>query len=135
MVNPSETTDAYWLQAVRQTGTYPQHTANGGKWLIFVDVAGVDELWEAIERATGEGKLGSMAKVSTAKPNPNAKDPNQRVICVYTYDWTDEEDVRQIRRALRELGVTQKIPYKADSDTLAGKYAKRGHRRISKYYE
>jgi len=134
-MKPSETTDVYWLHAIRQTGTYPQHTANGGKWLIFVDVTEVDRLWETIKCATEEGKLGSAAKVSTAKPNPNAKDPNQKVICVYTYNWTDEEDVMRIRQALRELGITQKIPYKSNSDTFAGKYASRGHRRISKYYE
>jgi hypothetical protein len=82
-----------------------------------------------------EGRLGGSAKVSTAKPNPLSKDPRKRVICVYTYDWTDEEDVRRIREELRKLGVVNKIPYKSDGDTLSGKYRITGHRRISKYYE
>jgi len=134
-MKPSGIKDVYWLHTERRIGTYPQHTAKGGKWLVFVSAADVDHLWETIKLATEEGKLGSAAKVSTAKPNPNAKDPNQRVICVYTYDCTDEEDVMRIRQTLRELGITNKIPYKSDSNTLVGKYAICGHRRISKYYE
>lgn len=41
----------------------------------------------------------------------------------------------KIRETLRQAGVTKKIPYKTDSDTLAGKYAKNGNKKISKYYE
>jgi hypothetical protein len=78
--------------------------------------------------------LGGSAKVSTAKPNPLATG-RQRVICVYTYDWADEKDVKRIREELRKLGITNKIPYKADQDTASGKYQKRGCTRISKYYE
>ena len=57
------------------------------------------------------------------------------MICVYTYDWTDEEDVRRIREVLRELGFVKKIPYKADQETRAGRYAASGEGRVSKYYE
>jgi len=57
------------------------------------------------------------------------------VICVYTYDWTDERDARRVRQELRHLGVTKKIPYKSDKDTLAGKYATRGQKPIGKYFE
>lgn len=73
--------------------------------------------------------------MSTARPNPNATDSSTKVICVYTYDWTDQEDVMRIRQQLRDLGVTSKIPYKADEDTYAGRYRNRGNKRISKYYE
>ena len=40
--------------------------------------------------------------------------------------------MKRIREELRKLGVTNKIPYKADADP---RYAARGHKRISKYYE
>ena len=132
---PSQITDEYWLYAVRKRGQYPKATARSGKWLVFVPVAQVDEVWAKIREATEKGCLGDSAKVATAKPNPNATDPSQKVICIYTYDWTDKEDVRRIRDELRALGITSKIPYRTDRDTSAGKYAKRGHRRISKYYE
>jgi hypothetical protein len=132
---PSKITDVYWVYAARKKGEYPKPTPKSGKWLIFVDIKEVDEVWAKVKEATEEGKLGSYTKVSTAKPNPLATDPYKMVICVYTYDWTDVEDVRRIREELRKLGITKKIPYKADKDTLAGKYRTKGYARISKYYE
>ena len=134
-LKPSEVVDAYWIFAERESGGYPDATENSGKWLIFVPVRQVDVVWAKIKRATEEGKLGGSAKVATARPNPNATNPATKVICVYTYDWTDEKDVRRIRQELRNLGIVAKIPYKADQDTDAGKYAPRGGARISKYYE
>lgn len=107
---------------------------NGGKWLIFVPVERVDQMWVKIKSATEAGKLGEMSKVATAKDNPNAINSSIKVICVYTYDWVDEKDVMRIREELRQLGVTRKIPYKADEDTESGKYANQGKKRISKYY-
>lgn len=132
---PSKVTDIYWITAERKADDYPEATENSGKWLIFVPNKVIDEVWEKIEKATVEGRLGSAAKVATAKPNPNASNPDTKVICVYTYNWTDELDVRRIRQELRELGIVTKIPYKADQETFAGKYANRGNRLISKYYE
>src|SRR6266436_1611917 len=114
---PSEVTDANWLHAKRKIGTYSTPTENCGKWLIFVSLSQVDEVWAKIKRATEEGRLGSAAKVATARPNPNATNPDTKVICVHTYDWMDEADVKRIRQALKQMGVTSKIPYKADVDT------------------
>ena len=133
--NPSTITDSYWLYAFRKEGTYPEDSDNSGKWLIFVPLAEIDRLWEKIERSTEKGQLGSVSKVATAKHNPDASNSSAKVICVYTYDWTERQDVMRIRKELRELGITWKIPYKGDKDTYAGKYAKRGNRSISKYYE
>ena len=132
---PSTIADSFWLYAFRKEATYPKASDNSGKWLIFMPLDQLDELWEKIKRSTEEGQLGSSSKVATAKQNPNATDSSTKVICVYTYDWTDRQDVMRIRGVLRKLGVTSKIPYKADEDTYAGKYAKRGNQRISKYYE
>ena len=133
--NPSEITDVYWLRAERKKGSYPDPSQRAGKWLIFVPLAAVDEAWRKIKRATEEGKLGGSSKVGTAQPNPNATNRNSRVICVYSYDWKDEEDVRRVRKELRKLGITDRIPYKSDEDTLSGKYRVTGHTRISKYFE
>ncbi|MEM3565192.1 MAG: DUF1917 domain-containing protein [Candidatus Jordarchaeaceae archaeon] len=132
---PSEVTDVYWIYAFRKKGEYPKPKSRSGKWLIFVNPEDVDEVWAKIKDAVEEGKLGDSAKVATGKPNPLAGGSRQKVICVYTYDWTDEKDVKRIREELRKLGITNKIPYKADEDTLSGKYRKTGHGRISKYYE
>lgn len=132
---PSEVFDSPWLSVKRKQGRYPKPTENSGKWLIFIPLSQIDAVWEEIKTATEEGRLGSSAKVATAHPNPNATSPDTKVICVYTYDWTDEADVRRIREELRSLGITSKIPYKADQETHSGQYANRGSKRISKYYE
>jgi Domain of unknown function (DUF1917) len=132
---PSVVTDVYWLHAKRKCGTYPADTKNSGKWLVFVPLSQIDEVWAQIKLATEEGRLGSAAKVATAMPNANATNPDKRVICVYTYDWKDEEDVRRVRQELRALGISSKIPYKSDEDSRAGRYKNRGHKHISKYYE
>ena len=132
---PSLVTNEYWIKSKRQTGIYPPTSEHGGKWLIFVPIENLDETWEKIRIATECGNLGASSKVATAKPNQNAVTNSQKVICVYTYDWTDREDVMKIRDQLRQLGITWKIPYKSDEDTLAGKYVNRGSGRTSKYYE
>jgi hypothetical protein len=133
--NPSEVTDVYWIHAKSEKSKYPKSTERSGKWLIFVNLSEIDEVWDKIKKATEKGELGDSAKVATAKTNPNATNPATKVICVYTYDWTDEIDVKRVREELRILGITNKIPYKADEDTLSGKYRVRGDTRISKYYE
>jgi hypothetical protein len=132
---PSAVKHEYWLYAERKRGDYPKANANSGKWLIFARISRIDDLWTRIKLATENGRLGDLAKVATAKPNPIAANSRMTVICVYTYDWTDEADVRRVREELRALGVTYRIAYKADSDTDAGRYSKHGHERISKYYE
>lgn len=132
---PSMVTDVYWLWAYREKGDYPQPSDNCGKWLVFVPDKKVDEAWEKIRRATREGKLGLGSKVATAKRSSLAGGSTSKVICVYTYDWSDKEDVTRIREELRRLGIMNKISYKTDRDTLSGKYRRTGHTRISKYYE
>jgi hypothetical protein len=132
---PSEVTKVYWLYAKRKKGNYPNHTRNGGKWLIFVDIKEVDVVWMKIKSATEDGLLGGESKVATAIHNQNATNSEMKVICVYSYDYTDKDDVMRIREALREIGIKNKIPYKTDNATSEGKYRIKGHSRISVYYE
>lgn len=133
--SPSKVTNQYWLYAKRAKGMYPNDTKRVGKWLIFAPLSEIDEWWELIKGCTENGLLGQASKVATSRPNRNANDPNMKVICVYTYDSDDDNDVMRVRDILRKLGITQKIPYKTDKATLEGKYQNRGHKKISKYYE
>lgn len=133
---PSKTLDRYWIVAQRRDpDSYPRHSDSGGKWLLFVRTSEVDEWWAKIKDATERGSLGSSAKVATMKENPNAASQDAKVICVYTYDVEDEADCTRVREALRKLGVTWKIPYKTDADTISGRYSKKDGVRISKRYE
>lgn len=130
---PSEVRHTPWLFAERKIGEYPQHTERGGKWLIFVPFAAIDEVWLRIKQATEHGLLGGLSKVATALDNPHASNVSSKVICVYTYDSDDEADVMLVREQLRELGITTKIPYKSDQATEAGNYRKGKSKRVSKY--
>jgi transposase len=88
-----------------------------------------------IKKATEDGLLGDSAKCATMRPNSNAADPRTKLICVYTYDVADDTDCGRIREALRNLGITWKIPYKTNAATSQGRYAVRGHRAISARFE
>ena len=45
------------------------------------------------------------------------------VICVYTEDYTDAEDVMRVERELRSLGITEVLFYKPDIYTHLNIYA------------
>lgn len=128
--SPSKTYEAYWIYAERKIGTYPQTTDRGGKYLLFIPVAHIDNAWQTVRKAVEDGKLGNDAKVSTMKPNPNAFTTDVKVICVYTYDSNDEEDVLRIRDVLKTLGMTRGV-YKTDQSTLQMKYSVYGDTNIA----
>ena len=135
-MKPSTSYDGFWIYTRNREKDYPEHTVNGGKWLLFVLRDEIDGIWAAVERLMADGNLGSSAKVSTAMAAENRGSSAtgvQHVICVYTYDWRDEADVMRVRDALRSIGFNQPIPYKADADTRAGNYAG-GEKKVSKYY-
>ena len=88
---------------------------------MFVDEEDVDAVWEKVATATLSGRLGCAAKVATAWPNPLARS-SKRVICVYTCDFTDHEDVTRVLVVLRDLGFKERLSYKTDVDTLSGRY-------------
>ena len=131
---PSRARDRYWLESAAPTPT-GDWSVNSGKWLLFIPLARIDEVWGIIDFETRSGKLGIAAKVATAKSNSLATSRHTRLICVYTYDCTDLEDVRKVRHRLRELGFTKKIPYKTDSATASGKYSQNGDKKVSLFYE
>jgi hypothetical protein len=134
-LSPSKNCSDYWLFAKRSKGTYPRSNMKSGKWLVFADIKEIDDIWAKIKTATENGLLGGSSKVSTAKPNPNAVNKNKKVVCVYTYDYTDKDDVMRIREEMRKIGILSKIPYKTDKATLKGEYQVKGNTSISTYYE
>lgn len=123
------------MNASREAGIYPLHTDRGGKWLIFGEPSWIDAIWIEIRDATRDGLLGGLSKVRTGMANQSRAKLGSSVICVYTYDWRDRDDVMTVREELRRLGITQQIPYKADEDTRAGKYAALGDEGHAKYFE
>ena len=88
-----------------------------GKWLIYRNAAEVDRVWRTIAQATFKGVLGRSAKVSTA-----ASRREQHVICVYTDNYLNLEDVMRVRAKLRVLGFSEQLCYKPDLYTCLGIY-------------
>ncbi|RYP64396.1 hypothetical protein DL769_006677 [Monosporascus sp. CRB-8-3] len=93
-----------------------------GKWMLFPSVKDVNKTWEIVARATANNELGIAAKVA---PRPEDEDDHvdddgdddgnddgkgggadkARLICVYTADFRDMEDVRRVARKLKQLGL------------------------------
>jgi hypothetical protein len=121
---PTEVTETSWIFASRKAYSNPKPTERSGKWLLFTPVEKIDETWAVIKAATEAGKLGPCSKVATMRPNPNAIDSRNRVICIGTYDSEDRADVNRVRQALRELGFVEDLRYKTDEATMEGRYGK-----------
>lgn len=109
---PSDYAAVYWIEAKRGTGEYPAPTANAGEWRARLTVATVDAVWGMVKRATVAGNLGYKSKVST-RPAAGQADPDERLICVRTYDARDSADVERVKRALLDLGL-RGLEYVAD---------------------
>ena len=109
---PSELSAVYWIEAKRKSGSYPAPTANAGEWRIRVRVDGMDAIWERVKAATVAGELGYKSKVST-RPAAGQSNPEERLICVRTYDAADADDVERVKRALLAIGFSQ-VEYVAD---------------------
>jgi hypothetical protein len=60
----------------------------------------VNTVWSVVARHTAEGDLGIAAKVA-----PDANDGNARLICVYTENFNDMEDVTRVIRKMKDLGL------------------------------
>lgn len=131
--NPMDVTEEYWLHVA-----YPLAPAYRsemvGKWMLFPTVDEINEAWARVRQATTEGKLGIAAKAATAKPNANAKNEREKLICVYTYSYEDKEDLLRVLGELRKMGFTGFCPYKTDNTTRAHEYAFNSSAPVSSYY-
>jgi hypothetical protein len=134
VINPTDITDKPWV-LVRAPGRKlrerPPNPDRTGKWMVFQRPAAHDALWERVKAETEAGRLGIGSKAATGKSNSLSLGKHLPII-VYTYDYADQDDVTRVRDALRALGVTWPISYKADRATRDGQYSSRGDR-VSMY--
>lgn len=98
------------------------HGMLSGKWMIFPTVGELAETWRTVVEAVLAGKLGSVAKVKP--PMFMRPDEPSSVICVYTPNFLDAQDLTRVRSALRELGFIQRLSYKPDIYTALDIYAR-----------
>lgn len=98
--------------------------------MLFPSPADVNRVWRLVAEAVVDGRLGDTAKVAPADPPnpfvPAPKKQTSRLICVYTKDFSDLEDVKRVLGELIELGLAPRnasdgaIYYKADAFTYLG---------------
>jgi hypothetical protein len=69
--------------------------------MIFCQANEVNDVWAVVARATANNELGIAAKVSP----DDGDDRKDRVICIYTKDFTDMKDVSRVVHKLKQLGV------------------------------
>lgn len=82
-----------------------------GKWMVFAESPKVDILWGKILHWVCTERKKGLAKVSTWKQD------EKHVICVYVDDYTNKEEVNELRAALKKLGAKGKIGFKTDAYT------------------
>ena len=80
--------------------------------------AEVDEIWTTVAKAVVTGTLGSAANVFASD-----EEKKLYVICVYTEDFTNKEEVWAVERSLRKLGIKVTLRYKPNIYTTLGIYA------------
>ncbi|CAJ2508742.1 Uu.00g137680.m01.CDS01 [Anthostomella pinea] len=78
-----------------------------GKWMLFCDVIQVNDVWGIIAHATANNELGIAAKVA---PKSTKDTRTERLICVYTADFTDTKDVKRVAERLKLLGLVRAKP-------------------------
>ncbi len=100
-----------------------------GKWMLFPNDNDVDWAWSVVARGVWEGKLGISAKVATAPVGAaaavdeaveGARDREQRLICVYTYDFSDKNDVKRVLLGLKQLGLLNSDNYSEGTRASSG---------------
>lgn len=111
---PSDDYSRYWHSKASPNCTRFVSSDTTGKWCIFASPTEVDAAWEQVKGALELNQL-LCAKVSTALGSMGR---DTHVICVYTQDWSNLQDLMQARNVLRSLGFTEELSYKRDIDTL-----------------
>ncbi|KAJ6468941.1 hypothetical protein C8R45DRAFT_875799 [Mycena sanguinolenta] len=106
-----------------------------GKWMLFPTVEEANETWALVANATANNRLGIGAKIATAGKEESDR---CRLICVYTRDFTDKEDVQRVLLELVTMGCVpaekggsksrgKGIHYKCDAYTHLDVYAGNGY--------
>jgi len=68
--------------------------------MLFVDPSEINEVWKVVARYTARNEFGIAAKVA-----PDSGENKDRLICVYTTDFTDMKDVTRIAQKMKDVGL------------------------------
>jgi hypothetical protein len=70
--------------------------------MLFSEVEDVNDVWAVVAKATANNELGIAAKVA---PDDGQDARAARLICIYTKDFTDMEDVSRVLHKMKDLGL------------------------------
>jgi hypothetical protein len=90
--------------------------------MLFPELTNLSRTWRLVVDGVINSRLGPTAKVA-----PDNGRPDDRLICVYTKDFRDKEDVIRVLQELVSMGLAgtgRPIYYKSDSYTLLDIYSK-----------
>ena len=127
-MNPLNNKKDYWVYASPKIET-------AGKWMLFVNKDELEIAWDKVSLATEGHRLGIASKCSTGRENTLAKDQDTKLICVYTKDSENKEDVERVLVEIRKLGFSERLFYKTDNATRAGNYGEKSWLYDSGYFE
>ena len=93
-----------------------------GKWMIFSSNrnTAIDAYWRKIAVGIFKNRFGE--KVYTAKVSPLNEDKASHVICIYTQNFCDQDQVLQLEHLLRRAGIFCFLQFKPDIFTHLGIY-------------
>lgn len=72
--------------------------------MLFVEPTLVNEVWERVAQATVRNELGIAAKVAPREQRGSAR---ERLVCIYTYDFRDRDDIARVLHRLRQLELVR----------------------------
>ncbi|KAJ9625562.1 hypothetical protein H2203_004319 [Taxawa tesnikishii (nom. ined.)] len=92
------------------------------KWTFLPDRDELARTWRLVAEGVVDGRLGTAATLATLDPtDPPGK---SRLVCFYTEDFSNTEDVRRVLKELVETGVAPRegrgIYYRCDAYTYFG---------------
>jgi hypothetical protein len=90
-----------------------------GKWCVVRPAEEIDALWAKVREAVLAGQYPAALVSSRAQA---AEHGGTYVICLFTPDWTDGDQVLSARDFLRSIGVEEEIGYKRDIETVRNVY-------------
>lgn len=73
-----------------------------GKWMLFPLPDSVNRIWSIVADGTASGELGMAAKVAT---DDGRGENVARLICIYTEDFSDMDDVKRVLKRLKSMGL------------------------------